>query len=591
MRQAVFAIPFAVPQAEQTGQEVLLFVSADQGRTWNLYARQSAALGQFAFQAARDGEYWFASHTVPVGTTVPTDTPLVPELKVVVDTTEPDLDVQTSVDRDGRIQISWEATDPHVLADSLKIEYQSALGKAWRVIDLDESKSATEATTVRGQTAWQPEGGGRFVSIRAEIHDTAGNVQRAMRRLLLPASAVRNTNEAARSVSAADVPSDPLADHGLGTGPSEFTTRSVVPQSGSGAEGSTTRSVVPQWGSGAPEATIDATAAADAFEPGQSATEVARNAYRLGPERDAAAPPDPFADTTSPDESASPATTPWPTDAQDVWSGADYGQAGAEFTSSSGVDPSAQQTSENEPAKSDGPATEEEPQAAPEEASRPENTNAYGLPPGERPRMTRTTRFNLAYSVDAAGPMGLEKVELWVTRNGGRDWNLWGIDEDMESPFLVELEREGIFGFRVVLVSKNGLASQTPRAGDLADLWVGIDTTAPTAEITSARYGTGPHAGHLDIQWTATDDHLGPRPVTLAFGEQPKGPWTTIASGLPNDGQYFWRVDAGVPDKFYLRLEVRDEAGNRTVHQLDQAIQSAGLTPKGRVSDFEPLFE
>jgi hypothetical protein len=205
--------------------------------------------------------------------------------------------------------------------------------------------------------------------------------------------------------------------------------------------------------------------------------------------------------------------------------------------------------------------------------------------------MTRTTRFNLAYSVDAAGPMGLEKVELWVSRNGGADWNLWGTDDDMESPFLVDVDSEGVYGFRVVLVSRNGLASQTPRSGDLADLWVGIDTTAPTAEITSAAYGKKEHAGHLNIQWTASDDHLGPRPITLVFSESEDGPWTPIASGLPNDGQYFWRVDSSVPDKFYLRLEVRDEAGNLTVDQLTQPLASAGLTPKGRVSDFQPLFE
>jgi hypothetical protein len=161
----------------------------------------------------------------------------------------------------------------------------------------------------------------------------------------------------------------------------------------------------------------------------------------------------------------------------------------------------------------------------------------------------------------------------------------------MESPFLVDVDSEGIYGFRVVLVSRNGLASQTPRSGDLADLWVGIDTTEPTAEITSAAYGKDEHAGHLNIQWAATDDHLGPRPVTLVFSESEDGPWTPIASGLPNSGQYFWRVDSGVPDKFYLRLEVRDEAGNLGADQLKQPIASAGLTPKGRVRDFEPLFE
>ena len=135
------------------------------------------------------------------------------------------------------------------------------------------------------------------------------------------------------------------------------------------------------------------------------------------------------------------------------------------------------------------------------------------------------------------------------------------------------------------------MASQTPTSGDLANIWVGIDTTDPEAEITTAAYGTGGHAGHLDIQWTASDDHLGQRPITLSFSEKRNGPWTAIASGLPNTGQYHWRVDSSVPDKFYLRLEVRDEAGNLHIDQLKRPLQSAGLTPKGRVRSFEPLSE
>ena len=230
-----------------------------------------------------------------------------------------------------------------------------------------------------------------------------------------------------------------------------------------------------------------------------------------------------------------------------------------------------------------------DPRPATTAASRSTAAATVDLPPGERPRMTSSKRFNLDYSVDAAGPAGVEKIELWVTRNGGRDWDLDRVDEDRESPLLVEVTEEGVYGFRVVIVGKNGLASQTPRSGDLADLWVGVDATKPTVEITSAAYGSEDHAGQLDIRWTAGDDHLGSRPVTLSFSAQADGPWTTIAASLPNSGQYFWRVDSRVPDEFYLRLEVRDEAGNVAVHRLDQPLQSAGLTPKGSIRGFEPV--
>jgi len=201
--------------------------------------------------------------------------------------------------------------------------------------------------------------------------------------------------------------------------------------------------------------------------------------------------------------------------------------------------------------------------------------------------MTNSKRFNLDYSIDAVGPQGVEKVELWVTRNGGRDWEFWAADEDRESPMLVEVQEEGSYGFRIVIVGRNGLTSQAPRPGDPADLWVGVDTTRPIAEITSAAYGKADYAGHLDVRWTATDSGFGARPITLLFSELPEGPWTTIASGLPNTGQYYWRVDSRVPDQFYLKMEVRDEAGNLCEVQLDEPIRSAGLTPRGRIRNIE----
>ncbi len=38
-----------------------------------------------------------------------------------------------------------------------------------------------------------------------------------------------------------------------------------------------------------------------------------------------------------------------------------------------------------------------------------------------------------------------------------------------------------------------------------------------------------------------------------------------MASGLENTGRYAWPIDSRTPPKFYLRLEVRDEAGKDTL--------------------------
>ncbi len=197
--------------------------------------------------------------------------------------------------------------------------------------------------------------------------------------------------------------------------------------------------------------------------------------------------------------------------------------------------------------------------------------------------MTSATRFQLSYDVDAVGPSGVAEVQLWATADGGQTWRLWGTDEDLQSPFDVVVEDEGIFGFHVVVVGRNGLAGRKPRTGDLADIFVGVDTKSPVAKLTAAAYGEGDQAGKLLIRWEASDTYLDARPITLKFSENPAGPWTVIASALPNTGEYAWPADAQVPAAVYLRLEVRDEAGNVAVDQLTEPVRIDGLAPKARI--------
>jgi hypothetical protein len=203
--------------------------------------------------------------------------------------------------------------------------------------------------------------------------------------------------------------------------------------------------------------------------------------------------------------------------------------------------------------------------------------------------MTNSPRFHLEYDVDAVGPSGVAEVQLWATADAGHTWRLWGTDEDLQSPFDVAVEEEGIFGFHVVVVGKNGMSGRRPRTGDLADIWVGVDTTPPTADLTAATYGEGSDTGKLLIQWRAADQHLDPRPVTLSFSESPDGPWTVIVSALPNTGQFSWPADPQLPSAVFLKLEVRDAAGNVVTDRTDQPVHVDGLAPKARIRGVQPM--
>jgi hypothetical protein len=210
------------------------------------------------------------------------------------------------------------------------------------------------------------------------------------------------------------------------------------------------------------------------------------------------------------------------------------------------------------------------------------------LPPGERPRMVNSRSFDLEYEVDGVGPAGIAKVELWGTRDGGKTWKSYGIDSDNRSPIRATVEGEGLYGFRVAVQSANGLGGLPPKPGDSPQMWVGVDLTKPTVRILGVEAGTGEHAGELLIRWQASDAAMASRPITLQFSDRPNGPWSIIAAGLENIGSYAWRPDNRAPDKIYLRIEARDEAGNTATFDTPEPTALDRIFPAGRIREVRP---
>lgn len=210
------------------------------------------------------------------------------------------------------------------------------------------------------------------------------------------------------------------------------------------------------------------------------------------------------------------------------------------------------------------------------------------LPPGVRPRILNSRRFELAYDVESVGPSGIGRVELWGTRDGGRNWSSFGVDEDRQTPLLVSVDEEGIFGFRVVVTSGAGLGGDPPKSGDAPDIWIGVDLTKPACRIVSAR-PSADHPGRLSIRWEATDMLLADRPVSLFYSSTPDGPWTPIAVELENTGEYAWAADGQRATKVYLRLEVRDAAGNLGIFESREPVSLDPLRPSVRIREVRAL--
>ncbi len=175
-----------------------------------------------------------------------------------------------------------------------------------------------------------------------------------------------------------------------------------------------------------------------------------------------------------------------------------------------------------------------------------------------------------------------------MTRDDGRTWQRGFAEENVSPPMAadtrlapvsckrsvtMELPADGVYGFFLVVKSGAGLGKPPPQNGvDLPQLRVEVDTTFPKAELFNPR----PHPTRRDcliLSWTATDNKLGPTPITLEWAERSDGEWQTIGAGeLPNTGEYIWQVPATIPAHVYLRLLVRDLAGNESVGQSAEPV-------------------
>jgi hypothetical protein len=170
--KAQFRIPYRYDAEEMRrigAREIRLYLSVDQGGSWQLADSVVPAAGRFEFTARGEGEYWFAVRTLDGRNQLyPGGGINEPGLKVVVDQTPPRLDVQLRPAPGGRVDLVWQAEDPALDIATLRLEYMQPGSAQWEPVGI--------APSAGGQTSWSvPDAG--MVAVRGMISDTAGNTQ------------------------------------------------------------------------------------------------------------------------------------------------------------------------------------------------------------------------------------------------------------------------------------------------------------------------------------------------------------------------------------------------------------------------------
>lgn len=195
-----FNVPFRINQPDDSFVEVQLYLSRDDGRSWQFYGSQKTDSQSFPFVADGDGVYWFAVKTLDRNRQLLPDGKITQaELKVNVDTEMPKLEVQVESDAAGRVVCYWRAEDDHLLADSVRILYQEniegiAATENWIKVPVN-LKPQVAGKIYTDQLGWWPETSVPYLNVRIEIADSAGNIARADRSIVVKQVAALRNNQ------------------------------------------------------------------------------------------------------------------------------------------------------------------------------------------------------------------------------------------------------------------------------------------------------------------------------------------------------------------------------------------------------------
>ena len=634
LNSARFKIPFNVDAGRTDLSQVQLWVSTDSGKNWQMHGTATPDQREFSFRAAAEGDYYFSVQTVDrLGNTFPSQSP---PMQVRVDTSRPEAALQADINSLGQLVIDIRVLDDQIDKQSAVLKVRTDRDPNWQAISVDQLE------LVNGLYRKQlivnlPEC--REVAFVFSVKDLAKNTGETSLQYRMPRTAAGEqgmtlasapTGLSQRITYSPTTPPHQQPGQGsplpAGNAVGNFPTRPIERQqqatasSLAGSEAGTnlakpmpgqqrvpseySQATLPTHAASS-QSRIPAIAGAQSWQvPAHGQANYSSSSQSL--------PQVAVQGSTGPGTLASNGVSLETGGAinRTVAPGLEELPAPAPNAGGSGFSPNPNISQGYHPSPETPSATQYANRNVPAQGA--QDGPGYSLPirkesANESPAAIKevspvidefsnlgayhckAASFSLDYSIEALGGSKLSEIELWGTEDGGRTWQQWGTDPDRQSPFDVQVGNDGLFGFRMVVVGNNGLVSNRPKAGDIADVWINVDTTVPKARITRAVYGEGPEDGMLVIDYDGDDGHLVSKPISLSYSERAEGPWKTIATGLSNTGVYLWKPKPGLPEMIYLKLEAVDRAGNTGVHQLDVPIATRGLAPRGRIHGIRPI--
>jgi hypothetical protein len=563
MNTRTIRLPIEYKKDRKSIQQVLLYVARNGENTWYQEGFVTPDKDAFVYVAKDDGVYWFKMVLVDLrGNKDPADlTRDPPDLKIVIDTTPPQVRVTNARRSGDEIVVEWAVDDKFLNEAETKVHFRPT----------DNPKAYWQEVTLPTKTGVKFRcGTSDAVTVKITAADVAGN----------------------RTEVTRDFPATDAGHHSTSLSPPVTPPAPLTPAGGATNAGSTGMGT----GTGA---TAPPSPDAGPVGPGPVApgpiTPAPPPVIPITPAPPAPAPPVVPAVPYGPVPPVGPAPPFVAPDPYRTPTGGNTNPAPGGMQPLATVDPKA------------APA----PMPSMGTAPPPGTWSGASAPEGPRAQVINYPRFDLGFDLEQRGPSGISRVDLWVTRDEGRSWHKWSQHDGKGGSVRVALDvrensqLEGNYGFRLVPVSGAGLSEREPVAGDAPDLRIVLDVTAPQIDLFPPVSDPN-NPDTLILQWKATDRNFGDEPITLEWSETPTGPWKPIASTgndpvvqataittpvarrLANTGQYGWRVPAGIPARVYLKASARDAAGNVKEVVTREPILVDLTKPRAKINGIVP---
>jgi hypothetical protein len=518
-------IPFNIDPKRRTEiNAVQLYMSPDEGKSWQLHSTVTPDRSEFLFHAPNDGVYWFRIASLDLkNKQQPDNIYLVKDdatIKMVIDSLKPVVKL-VAQRQEEEVAASWDITEEHPDPKTLVLEYQVQGSPSWLPVKIAPAQTGT-APVRPGSTA--------PLTFRMTFTDRAGN--QAQKLVEVPGTTVT-------MAAFAPVGNPPPAQPGTQPAPAAQSGTSPIPPVLPPAVSPTTP-----------------TAQAPPLPPPPASQEV--NVHPL------VNPPALNPDVLRNDV---PRNSPLPPPGE---------------------------IAPMPPASSKAPLV-----ASSENVGGPRVASFSGARPLPAIRHVNHPQMALTYEITLEGPSHVGSVDLWWTPDDGKTWERSKRPDEMGNPedLVVDGRRrqriidlkdgDGIYGFALVIRSRAGLGKAEPRAGDVPEMRIELDTVKPLAKLFKPQ-ADPQHRDSLILTWIAQDKNLSPAPVTLEWSQLPTGGWQPIGTNLANTGQYVWQLPPNMPVQVYLRIQVKDLAGN-IGEAVTQEPQLVDLTePEGHLVDVAP---